>query len=128
MPHRLPLHRAHVLANSLLRNRFRALLTGGWAEIFGSPNDYGGHRIVNTASVNCEGERFSFGGPNVVRNQSLAGRPPSANLAVPSVEQRMGVPHRCGALTVLLDRAMDVWTPTTCPFRPSSYGFAGLPP
>ena len=32
---------------SSLRSQFRALLTSGWAEFFGSPDDSEGHPIVN---------------------------------------------------------------------------------
>ncbi len=47
--------------------RFRALLTGGWADFFASPLEFWRPLVVNTAYVNYKGERFSFGGPNIVR-------------------------------------------------------------
>ncbi len=43
------------------------LLTTRWADFFGSPLEFWRPLVVNTAYVNYKGERFSFGGPNIVR-------------------------------------------------------------
>jgi hypothetical protein len=44
--------------------RWGALLTSGWAEIFGSPDDSAGHPLVNITAINQRVERVSFGCPN----------------------------------------------------------------
>ena len=58
------------------RKKPDGLLTGGWADLFGSPRVLEGHCTVNTAYVNCKGERTSFGCPNSRRKRAVNARRP----------------------------------------------------